>query len=72
MSRKDDKLPEKVFTPLTGTGPTAGVAVSKDDLEKAIDQYYDLLGWTNDGIPTMKCLEKLDIAWVAESSNILA
>ncbi|MBM3145525.1 MAG: hypothetical protein FJ010_11255, partial [Chloroflexi bacterium] len=34
--------------------------------ESALDQYYELAGWTKDGIPTAATLEKLDIEWAAE------
>jgi aldehyde:ferredoxin oxidoreductase len=63
LGRKDDKLPKKFFKALKGEGPTAGIALSQDELDFAIDEYYKLAGWTNEGIPTPQTLEKLDIAW---------
>ena len=64
LNRKDDKLPKKFFKQLQGTGPTGGMALTQDELDHALDEYYRLAGWTPDGIPTAKTLEKLDIAWV--------
>ncbi|PKO21012.1 MAG: aldehyde:ferredoxin oxidoreductase [Chloroflexi bacterium HGW-Chloroflexi-1] len=66
FSRKDDLLPKKFFEALQGTGPTAGVSVDPQAFEAALDQYYALAGWTNDGIPTRATLKKLDIEWAAE------
>jgi aldehyde:ferredoxin oxidoreductase len=63
LTRDDDKLPKKFFKALKGIGPTAGVALTREELETAIDEYYKLAGWTNDGIPTPQTLERLDIAW---------
>jgi len=63
LSRKDDKLPKKFFKELKGTGPTASIALTQQELDHALDEYYRLAGWTPDGIPTVQTLEKLDIAW---------
>jgi len=65
LTREADKLPKKFFKALKGAGPTAGIALTHEELETAKDVYYDLAGWTNDGVPTSQTLEKLDIAWVA-------
>ncbi len=66
FSRKDDKLPKKFFKALKGTGPTAGFALTQEELESALDEYYRLAGWTDDGIPTPATLKKLDIDWAAQ------
>ncbi|MDI6768194.1 MAG: aldehyde ferredoxin oxidoreductase family protein [Anaerolineales bacterium] len=66
FTRKDDQLPKKFFKPLAGTGPTAGIALDPKEVEAALDEYYKLAGWTNDGIPTAATLKKLDLEWAAE------
>jgi aldehyde:ferredoxin oxidoreductase len=66
LSRKDDQLPKKFFKPLAGTGPTAGMAVTHEEMEAGLDEYYRLAGFTPDGIPTENTLKMLDIAWAAE------
>jgi len=63
LTRKDDKLPKKFYKTLKGGGPTAGIALTHDEIESALDSYYKFAGWTNDGIPTPQTLEKLDLAW---------
>ncbi len=65
FDRKQDKLPKKFFKALKGSGPTAGVALSHEEIDAAIDEYYRLAGWTPDGIPTAETLTKLEIANVA-------
>jgi len=65
MDRKQDKLSKKFFRTLTGTGPTAGVALTHEEIERAIDEYYRLAGWSPNGIPTPETLEKLELAWIA-------
>ncbi len=63
LDRKDDKLPKKFFKQLKGEGPTAGIALTHEEVESAIDEYYRLAGWTNNGVPTPETMERLDIAW---------
>jgi aldehyde:ferredoxin oxidoreductase len=63
LNRKDDKLPKKFFKQLKGSGPTGGIALTQQELDHALDEYYRLAGWTTDGIPTPATLAKLDIAW---------
>lgn len=65
FDRKQDKLPKKFFKALQGEGPTAGIALTHEEVEFALDEYYKLAGWTNDGKPTKAQLEKLDLAWVS-------
>jgi aldehyde:ferredoxin oxidoreductase len=66
FNRKDDRLPKKFFKPLVGTGPTAGVVVNPQEFEAALDLYYQLNGWTADGVPTPAKLADLGIAWAAD------
>lgn len=66
FDRKQDKLPKKFFKALQGEGPTAGIALTHEEVEFALDEYYKLAGWTKDGKPTKAQLEKLGLAWAAE------
>jgi aldehyde:ferredoxin oxidoreductase len=66
FGRKDDKLPKKFFKQLQGTGPTAGFALTHEEIDSAIDHYYKLAGWTADGAPTLETLKKHDVEWAAE------
>jgi len=66
LTRKEDKLPKKFFKALKGTGPTAGFALTHEEIESALDNYYKFAGWTSDGIPTRDTLKKHDIEWAAE------
>jgi len=66
LNRNADKLPKKFFKALKGTGPTAGFALTHEEMDSALDTYYKLAGWTNDGVPTAETLKKHDIEWAAE------
>ncbi len=66
LDRRADKLPKKFFKALAGEGPTAGIALDEAQINTALDQYYELAGWTSAGIPTTETLNKHNIGWAAE------
>ncbi len=64
FSRKDDKLPERMTTePLTAAGPATGEFVR--NLDGLLDEYYDYLGYTRDGIPSEEKLIELGLETVS-------
>ena len=63
FGRKDDLLPKRLKQTLVGTGPTAGVGVSDEEMTDALNVYYDLAGFTRDGIPTKTTLKELNLDW---------
>jgi aldehyde:ferredoxin oxidoreductase len=66
LSAADDRLPARMHEPFAG-GPLKGVAIGKDDMEKAIHTYYRIMGWDEEtGVPTNEKLAELGIDWVAE------
>jgi len=66
MDRTADRLPDKFFQPLKGEGPTAGMTISKEEIETAKDTYYDLAGWDRKtGNPTRETLSRLGLEWAA-------
>jgi aldehyde:ferredoxin oxidoreductase len=66
LGRKDDALPKKFFKPMAGTGPTAGFALTHEEVDASIDAYYKLAGFTANGAPTRAGLKNLDIEWAAD------
>jgi aldehyde:ferredoxin oxidoreductase len=66
FDRKDDKLPHKLYGKLAGSGPSAGVGVEPTAIEAALDQYYQLNGWTKNGIPTADTLRSLNLDWAVQ------
>jgi len=66
MSRGDDYLPDRFFTPFTA-GPLNGVSIDQRELDQAIDAYYAMVGWDENGAPTLAKLQELGIEWVARA-----
>ncbi len=56
--RADDTLPKRVLREALGDGPAKGQTV---DLEPMLDEYYALMGWDHEGVPTAACLEGLGL-----------
>jgi len=63
FTKDDDWLPERFFKPHT-SGPLSETKIDPDKLKNAINTYYTMMGWDENGIPTRSKLEELDIDWV--------
>jgi aldehyde:ferredoxin oxidoreductase len=66
FTRKDDSLPERLFTPLK-SGALEGEIFPRDEFESALTVLYGLKGWNPEtGIPTRERLEALSLGWAAD------
>jgi aldehyde:ferredoxin oxidoreductase len=60
FSRKDDYLPQRMLSePLKDAGPATGQFVRK--MDTLLDEYYDAMGYTRNGIPTVDKLKELEL-----------
>lgn len=65
FGRKDDSLPKRMTSePLKNAGPSSGEFVG--NFENLLDEYYEALGYTKQGIPTIKKLNDLGMEDVIE------
>jgi aldehyde:ferredoxin oxidoreductase len=55
---KDDTLPARLLKDAAKTGPAKGLT---NQLGKMLPEYYEVRGWTNDGIPTNETLARLNV-----------
>jgi aldehyde:ferredoxin oxidoreductase len=65
FTEKDDWLPPRFLTPKT-SGALSKTSVDPQKLQKAKLSYYDMMGWTEEGVPKQSKLEELNIAWAAD------
>ncbi len=65
VGRERDTLPKRVYDePLKG-GASDGVAVTREEVEKALDMYYEMCGWdVSTGKPTAAKLQELGLGWM--------
>lgn len=67
IGRERDTLPKKMFKALAG-GKTDGLALSRDEMETAKEQYYAMAGWDSaTGNPIRATLADLNLDWVADA-----
>ena len=55
---KDDTLPKRILKDAAKTGPAKGLV---NGLDKMLPEYYELRGWTADGVPTSETLSRLGL-----------
>ncbi len=67
MGRKDDHLIGKWAEEPVPSGTYKGEKIDPEKWEKALDEYYRLRGWNNNGVPTKEKLGELGLDDVAES-----
>lgn len=66
FTRKDDTLPERLFTPLPD-GPSRGACLNKEEMASAKDLYYRFAGWDPEtGNPTETNLKRLSLGWLLD------
>lgn len=61
----DDTLPEKLFAPLAN-GRLAGAGIDRQAFAAAVQLYYAMRGWDENGVPSAAKLHELDLSWLVE------
>jgi aldehyde:ferredoxin oxidoreductase len=70
LRREDDSLPKRFLTEPIPDGPSKGMVITREMLEKMKDEYYEIRGWDMaTGIPLPEHLLKLDLPDIAEDMN---
>jgi aldehyde:ferredoxin oxidoreductase len=65
FKRADDTLPERLMTEPLQNGSSKGQLISREDLNKMLDEYYTVRGWDlGTGVPTRKKLKELNLDYV--------
>ena len=67
FGRKEDQLPERVFRDPLTTGIAKGKTINRLDFEKMLDEYYEVRGWNENGIPTREKCQELGLKGYYES-----
>ncbi|MEA1905272.1 MAG: aldehyde ferredoxin oxidoreductase C-terminal domain-containing protein, partial [Candidatus Hadarchaeota archaeon] len=61
IRRKDDTLPPRILNETLPQGPSKNIKLSKENLDRMLDEYYKLRGWDKGGKPTEGKLKELGI-----------
>ncbi|MDD4146791.1 MAG: aldehyde ferredoxin oxidoreductase family protein [Clostridia bacterium] len=62
---EEDKLPQKMLQPMQG-GTTDGLHVEKEEFEEALQLYYGMAGWDQEGKPQKSKLLELELEWLLD------
>jgi aldehyde:ferredoxin oxidoreductase len=65
FDRKDDRLPERMLSEPLHTHGAPGEGEMVRELEQFLDRYYELRGWSKEGIPARQKLEDLGLGQIA-------
>jgi len=60
FTSKDDMLPDRMFEPLEN-GAHEGHAIDKAEFDNAVSTYYEMMGWNEEGIPSLGKFAELGI-----------
>ncbi|MBI2831246.1 MAG: aldehyde ferredoxin oxidoreductase family protein [Chloroflexi bacterium] len=71
ITRKDDYLVGRYMDEPVRGGPHDGLAFDREKWDKMLDEYYEIVGWNKDGIPTRATLERLGLQSVADELETL-
>lgn len=61
FGRELDYPPARWMEEGAENGPVAGMHYSREQIDFLLDRYYDLRGWTRDGLPTVEKLKALHL-----------
>ena len=61
FTRKDDRLPRRFFEQPLPTGEHKGSALNEQEMQQLLDEYYELRGWNEEGIPSDSKLRELEL-----------
>ncbi|MGI6764348.1 MAG: aldehyde ferredoxin oxidoreductase family protein [Anaerovoracaceae bacterium] len=59
FDRKDDTVPARIVKEALASGPAAGQRIPEEAFNDMLDQYYEVLGWDNNGMVPEEILKTL-------------
>lgn len=62
FDKTHDTLPKRIFEPLSG-GASEGKKINKEKFKKGLKDYYSMMNWNKNGIPTKGKLVELGLGW---------
>lgn len=60
LTAADDRLPRRVMTAFN-EGPLAGIEITDEAFAAALQMWYELMGYTAEGVPTQRRLDELGL-----------
>lgn len=70
FNREHDILPPRMMNEPIREGGSRGSVITREELDRMLDDYYDARGWDKNGIPTRARLEELGLEDIAEDLGL--
>lgn len=70
FNREHDTLPPRMMNEPIREGGSRGSVITREELDRMLDDYYDARGWDKNGIPTRAKLEELGLEDIAEDLEL--
>jgi aldehyde:ferredoxin oxidoreductase len=67
FSSFDDTLPHRMFEPLQA-GALKGKGLDRYEFKRAVQLYYEMAGWDEQGVPTPGKLAELGLMWLLQEA----
>jgi aldehyde:ferredoxin oxidoreductase len=64
ISRQDDYLPKRLSEDPLKSGASAGHVITREEQDIMLDEYYELRGWDEQGIPTSETLKRVRLDYI--------
>ena len=61
FSREDDTLPYRTLHEPLPDGPATGQCIGEENLNKMLNEYYQVRGWDDQGVPRSETINKYDL-----------
>ena len=58
---REGDIPPSVYFQPQPLEPLKGEKLDRDEYERALDEYYEIRGWTKEGAPTKETLARLGL-----------
>jgi aldehyde:ferredoxin oxidoreductase len=68
FGKQDDRLPDIFFEDAMTEGMVKGKVINRVEFEKMLHEYYEISGWTEEGIPTKEKL--LELGLIDEAKDL--
>lgn len=59
FNRKDDTVPKRIVNEALKSGPAAGQAIPQEAFDDMLDQYYQVMGWSKEGMMPQELIQSL-------------
>jgi aldehyde:ferredoxin oxidoreductase len=61
FNKSNDIVPDRFFEETMNLGPNKNKKIDRDEFQKMLNEYYELSGWTEEGIPSKEKLQSLGL-----------